>query len=91
MIASPCCPAAWAMIPALVGAPLPGRAASGPDGQARFGEVCASRHGVDLGVEVDTAMPAFGDVRTDEAIEAILALIASTGSEAIRQAHEDRQ
>ena len=45
----------------------------------------------DMGVEFASAMPAFGDVLTEEEIEAILAFIASTWPEEIRQAHEARQ
>ena len=45
----------------------------------------------DMGVEFDSAMPAFGDVLSDAEIEAILGYIASTWPEDIRAAQEARE
>lgn len=45
----------------------------------------------DLGVEFDSAMPAFGDVLSDAEIVAILGYIASTWPEDIRAAQESRE
>ena len=45
----------------------------------------------DMGVEFNSAMPAFGDALSDAEIEAILAFIASTWPEEIRQSREAKQ
>lgn len=139
MIASPRI-SAWSTVLALTAAPLLAQNASAPDGEALYGEFCASCHGANLegqpdwrspkpdgtypapphsaeghiwhhedamlmdyvrqggaatlaemGVEFDSAMPAFGDVLADGEIDSILAFIASTWPEEIRAAHEARQ